>query len=118
VLGGPDDERIIVPQWRYWQRHGRWREMEREVHALAVAELDGSRPGFGLPPTRALYYVVDVIYTAFDHFVCPTLRTWAFPARFVVQVFRCDLRGNHDPGQPIRRWNFDGAPTDETFAHV
>ena len=104
VLGGPEDAMNVAPQWADWQRNGPWREMERVVQALALAELDGSRPAHGGLATRSLYYVVEIFYRPFGPLVCPTIRTWAFPTHFTVYVYRCDLQGNRDPGPPLRTW--------------
>ena len=112
-LGGSNQEENIVPQWAQWQRYERWREMERTVRGRAVHEENNSRPFGGGSPARSVFLRIEAIYPRTN---LHTLRSWAFPSRFIVTAFVCDrATGQEIPGVP-RIYDdevFEGNPDDQ-----
>ncbi|MGI2904988.1 DNA/RNA non-specific endonuclease [Tolypothrix sp. VBCCA 56010] len=107
-LGGPDVPENIVPQWAHWQRLDDWRAMERTVNARAVQAIDGSRPFGGGSPQRSVFLSVRVIYPRTNQ---PSLRSWAFPSRFVVTAYVCDRQ----TGREIREQGVERIYDNEEF---
>jgi len=103
-LGFGEYSEIVVPQWSDWQRNGAWRIMEREVYQYAIETIDASRPINGIP-RNSIYYTVEITYQNFGPNVCPRLQVWAFPTRFLVRIYYCDLLGNYDPNEIFKEWD-------------
>lgn len=109
-LGGPDVPENIVPQWSNWQRNGQWREMERIVRARTAEVQDASRPLWGGAPQRSVFLRIEVIY---PHTNLQSMRTWAFPSRFIVTAYVCDRQTGQEIQGVERIYNntvFEGTP--------
>lgn len=109
-LGGPDVPENIVPQWSGWQRNGQWRKMERIVRARAAEVQDASRPLWGGAPQRSVFLRIEVIY---PHTNLHSMRTWAFPSRFIVTAYVCDRQTGQEIQGVERIYNntvFEGTP--------